>query len=93
MSMNTAIKNAQIIKNAYGVLGIEMIAAAQALGFREGFTPGKGVQAAKAVVRKYVDHLDVDRPLYPDYTKMQEVVESCEILDAVEAAVGNLDNK
>ncbi|MBU1100124.1 MAG: aromatic amino acid ammonia-lyase [Bacteroidetes bacterium] len=91
MGMNTAMKNAQIIKNAYGVLGIELIAGAQALDFREGFTPGKGVQAAKAVVRKYVDHLDVDRPLYPDHTKMQEVVESCEILEAVEAVVGSLD--
>ena len=31
MGMNTAIKNGQILDNAYGVLGIEMMAAAQAL--------------------------------------------------------------
>jgi len=29
MSMNTAIKNGQILDNAYGVIGIEFIAAAQ----------------------------------------------------------------
>ena len=41
MGMNTAIKNGQILDNAYGVLGIEFMAAAQALDFRE-FTPGSG---------------------------------------------------
>ncbi len=64
MGMNTALKNGQILDNAYGVLGIEFMAAAQALDFRE-FTPGKGVRAAKAVIRKHVDHLDVDRPALP----------------------------
>ncbi|MEW6701583.1 MAG: aromatic amino acid ammonia-lyase [Bacteroidota bacterium] len=90
MGMNTAIKNAQIIDNAYGVLGIEFIAAAQALDFRE-FKHGKGVEKAREVVRRYVDHLDVDRPLYPDHSKMKEVVKSCEILEEVEKLVGSLE--
>ncbi|MBL0175979.1 MAG: aromatic amino acid lyase [Ignavibacteria bacterium] len=90
MGMNTAIKNRQIIENACGVLGIEFIAAAQALDFRD-FTPGAGCLAAKNVVRKHVEHLDTDRPLYPDHTSMMEVVRSCEILDAVETAVGSLE--
>jgi len=34
MGMNTALKNTQIIDNAYGILGIEFMAAAQALDFR-----------------------------------------------------------
>jgi histidine ammonia-lyase len=89
MGMNTAIKNAQIMDNAYGVLGIEFMAAAQALDFRE-FTPGRGVQAAHKVIRKYVDHLDEDRPLYPDHNKMKELVQSCEILEEVEEIVGSL---
>lgn len=90
MGMNTAIKNGQILDNAYGVLGIELIAAAQALDFRE-FENGLGVKTAKQVIRKHVDHLDIDRPLYPDHTKMKEVVKSCEILEAVESAVGSLE--
>jgi histidine ammonia-lyase len=90
MGMNTAIKNEQIIDNAYGILGIEFMAAAQALDFRE-FTPGKGVSVAKDVIRKYVEHLDEDRPLYPDHTRMKELVQSCEILDEVEKAVGSLE--
>ena len=89
MGMNTALKNRQILENAFGVLGIEFMAAAQALDFRD-FTPGKGVRAAKAVIRKHVDHLDVDRPLFPDHNAMAALVESGEILDAVEAEVGPL---
>jgi histidine ammonia-lyase len=90
MGMNTAIKTGQILDNAYGVLGIEFMAAAQALDFRE-FTPGVGVRKAKEIVRKYVDHLDVDRPLYPDHTTMKELVKSAKILEEVEKTVGSLE--
>jgi len=90
MGMNTAIKNFQILDNAYGILGIEFMAAAQALDFRE-YKIGKGVAKAKQVIRKYVDFLDEDRPLYPDHTKMKELVKSCEILHEVEKTVGALD--
>ncbi len=90
MGMNTAIKNGQILDNAYGVLGIEFMAAAQALDFRN-FKNGNGVTKAKQTVRKYVDHLDVDRPLYPDHTKMKALVKSCEILTEVEKEVGSLE--
>jgi histidine ammonia-lyase len=90
MGMNTAIKNDQILDNAYGILGIEFMAAAQGLDFRE-FTPGAGVGRARNVIRKHVAHLDVDRPLYTDHNVMKELVKSCEILEAVEAEVGPLD--
>lgn len=90
MGMNTAIKNAQIIDNAYGVLGIEFMGAAQGLDFRD-FTPGVGTRAAHQVIREHIAHLDEDRPLYPDHTRMKELVKSCDILNAVEAAVGPLE--
>ncbi|MCP4571167.1 MAG: aromatic amino acid lyase [bacterium] len=89
MGMNTAIKNGQILDNAFGVLGIEMMAAAQALDFRD-FTPGLGVRAAKARVRETVDFLDVDRSLYSDHTAMKALIKSCEVLEAVEREVGDL---
>lgn len=89
MGMNTAIKNFQILDNAYGVLGIEFMAAAQALDLRD-FKFGKGVTKAKEVIRKYVKFLDVDRPLYPDHNRMKELVKSCEILKEVENTVGIL---
>jgi len=90
MGMNTAIKNFQILDNAYGILGIEYMAAAQALDFRE-YKFGKGVTKAKEVIRKYVAFLDIDRPLYPDHTRMKELVKSCEILEEVENLIGKLE--
>ncbi len=90
MGMNTAIKNFQILDNAYGVLGIEFMAASQALDFRE-YNFGTGTTTAKAVVRKHVDFLEIDRPLYPDHTRMKELVKSCEILTAVEKEIGSLE--
>jgi len=90
MGMNTAIKNFQILDNAYGVLGIELMVAAQALDLRD-YNFGKGVSKAREVVRRHVDFLDIDRPLYPDHTSMKELVKSCEILEEVEKAVGPLE--
>jgi histidine ammonia-lyase len=89
MGMNTALKNGQILDNAYGILGIEFMAAAQALDFRE-FTAGKGTNKAREVIRKYVKHLEVDRPLYNDHNAMKALVQSAEILKEVEKIVGPL---
>lgn len=89
MGMNTALKNEQILDNAYGVLGIEFMAAAQAMDFRQ-FLPGRGTARAREVIRKYVEHLHVDRPLYNDHNAMKKLVQSGEILDEVENVVGEL---
>jgi histidine ammonia-lyase len=90
MGMNTALKNGQILDNAFGILGIEFMAAAQALDFRE-FTPGKGTQKARDTIRKHVAHLEEDRPLYSDHNAMKTLVKSGEILEAVEATVGKFE--
>ena len=89
MGMNTALKNCQILTNAEGVLGIELMAAAQALNFRE-HTYGRGIQAAHTEIRKHVEFLDVDRPLYTDHDTMAALVKNCDVLTAVEESVGTL---
>lgn len=91
MGMNTALKNLQILDNAYGILGIEFFAAAQALDFRN-HKYGKGVMIGHKVIRKYVDFLDIDRPLYNDHNKMKNLVKSCEILEEVELSLGDIYN-
>ncbi len=92
MGMNTAIKNFQILDNAYGILGIEFMVAAQALDFRKNeYRFGKGVQKAYNIIRKHIDFLEVDRPLYNDHNTMKELVKSCEILKGVEKEVGSLE--
>jgi len=89
MGMNTSLKTRQILDNAYGILGIEFIAAAQALDFRD-FKPGKGTRAAYKAVRKIVEHLDIDRPLFDDHNNMMETVKNRDILHAVEEEIGEL---
>ncbi len=90
MGMNTALKNKQILENAHSIIGIEFFAAAQALDFRD-FKYGDGVAKAFEVIRKYIEYLDVDRPLYNDHNTITDLVRSNEILDAVESVVGDLD--
>jgi histidine ammonia-lyase len=90
MGMNTALKTRQILDLANGVLGIELMAAAQALDFRT-YTPGKGTFAAKVAVRNRVEFLDEDRPLYTDHNAMKKAVANLEVLNAVEAEIGDLD--
>ncbi len=95
MGMNTALKNFQIMDNACGVLGIEFMAAAQALNLRNKLeTPykwGTGTEVAHNVIRRHVDYLEIDRPLYPDHNTMKELVRSGEILDEVEKSIGSLE--
>lgn len=89
MGMNTALKTRQILDNAYGVLGIEFIAAAQAIDFRE-YNVGKGTKAAHKAVREVVEHLEVDRPLYSDHNNMMKAVNELKMLNAVEKEIGEL---
>jgi histidine ammonia-lyase len=92
MGMNTAIKNNQILDCAYGILGIEFMAAAQALDFRKKNTVSEKEFKSMEIIRENVEFLDIDRPLYPDHTTMKEVVRSCRILTEVEKTVGYLVN-
>ena len=41
-------------------------------------------------MRKVVEHLDEDRPLFPDHNAMTAAVEACAVLDAVTAEIGEL---
>ena len=87
MGMNTALKNFQILENGYGIIGIELMAAAQALDFRE-HKFGNGVEEAKRTIRKHVEFLDEDRPLYRDHNAMKALVQSKDIVQNVEDKIG-----
>ena len=89
MGMNSALKTRQILDVACGVLGIELMAAAQALDLRE-FTTGHGTRAAHTAIRRHVDYLDEDRPLYSDHNAMMKAVQDLDVLEAVENEVGAL---
>jgi histidine ammonia-lyase len=89
MGMNSSLKTRQILDIAYGVLGIELIAAGQALDLRT-YEPGRGTRAAHAAVRTHVDYLVEDRPLHKDHNTIRDAVKDLSILEAVESEIGEL---
>lgn len=91
MGMTTAIKTRKIIDHCSAVVGIELMAAAQAIDHRKPHKPGKGTQAAYDLIRQNVAFVDEDRPTADDLNTMAELVRSGEILDAVESVIGVLD--
>lgn len=93
VSMGTiaARKARKIAANVANVLAIEIMCAAQGIDFLAPLVPGKGTGAAHRAVRERVAHLDADRILSSDIAAVREILESGDLLRAVEAAVGELE--
>ena len=83
MGLTTSQKTRQILDNCYGVLAIEMMAAAQALDMRKK-NMGRGTSIAHKIIRENVEYLGEDRPLYNDHNKMVEVLKSEKIVKEIE---------
>ncbi len=90
MGMTTAIKTRQIIDNAYAILAIEFMAAAQAFDFRKPVKPAKATQIVYDIIRKHVAKLEEDRPLFDDINNLTRVVRSGVFLEKVEKEIGAL---
>ena len=91
MGMTTAIKTRQIIENAWAVLAIELMAAAQAFDLRYPVKPSPATQAAYEAIRQHVKRLDDDRALYDDINTLTRVVKEGQILAAAEKVAGKLN--
>jgi len=91
MGMTTAIKTRQIIENAWYVIAIEMMAAAQAFDLRYPVRPSPASLAAYEVIREHVKKLDEDRPLHQDINTLAAVAKDGTILQAAERVVGKLN--
>ncbi len=91
MGMTTAIKTRQIIENAWHIIAIELMAAAQAFDFRYPVKPAPVTQAVYEVIRTYVKRLDEDRPLHDDINRLASVAREGTILREVQRVVGELN--
>ncbi|AHM58108.1 histidine ammonia-lyase HutH (plasmid) [Peptoclostridium acidaminophilum DSM 3953] len=89
VSMGTiaARKSREILENTKRVLTTELMAACQAIDFREGFELGKGTAAAYKIVREVVDFIEEDKLMYGDLNKITELITSSKLLNAVEKEV------
>ncbi|MCL2231611.1 MAG: histidine ammonia-lyase [Treponema sp.] len=95
VSMGTvaARKARDIYFNVSRVAAIELFAAAQAIDLSPKFKGkrlGKGTQAAYDMIRCAVDTVTSDRELYLDFNKVAALIDTNKIVEAVEAAVGEL---
>ncbi|MFQ5504222.1 MAG: histidine ammonia-lyase [Planctomycetota bacterium] len=87
----TAARHAQAITSNSGkVLGIELLAGAEALGLDRTLKAGKGVEAAFAAVRERISASEGDRILAPLLAEAERLASGGELIRAVEAAVGPL---
>ncbi|MEZ5338754.1 MAG: histidine ammonia-lyase [bacterium] len=83
-------KYKEMLKNTQTVVAIEMLCAAQAMDFRKPDEPGIGTGAAWRRIRETIPFMEDDRPLQIDILKMNELLDSGEILAAAEAAAGEI---
>jgi histidine ammonia-lyase len=72
-----------IVANVEQIVALELLTAAQGLDFRTvgGMSAGEGVEAARAVVRESVDHLDSDRDPQPDIAAAIEIVRAGRLIE------------
>jgi histidine ammonia-lyase len=96
-------KARMILVNLRKILAIELLCAAQGLDLRtDASFDGKGavsyklkpslaISAAHTAIRQRVPHLEEDRELHLDIHIAEELIESAELLTAVESVIGPLD--
>ena len=91
MGMTGAIKARRVVDNVRRVLGIELLAACQALEFRLPLKPGTGPSAVYKMIREKVAPLTGDRRLALDMEAVDELLRSGKLLKAVHDEVEQLE--
>jgi histidine ammonia-lyase len=89
VSMGTiaARKSLEIIENVKRILATEIMAACQAIDFRENYMLGKGTSEAYKVIREYVDFIEEDKVMYKELDKCTNLINSRVLLNSVEKCV------
>jgi histidine ammonia-lyase len=82
MGATAALKAARVVANTGRILGVEAVAASQALEFLKPLVTSKPLEAAYRRLRQAVAPLDADRVLAPDIEAAAELVRSGALSDA-----------
>jgi histidine ammonia-lyase len=90
MGTHAARKARAIYENVLWVLAIELASAAQALDFHAPLRPGKGVEAIYRRIREEIPHLDRDRYLKPELSRLRELIRSGTLVRVAEEVVGEM---
>ncbi|HEU0133466.1 MAG TPA: histidine ammonia-lyase [Allosphingosinicella sp.] len=85
MATHAATKARRIAANAAGVVGIELLAAAQGCDFHAPLKSSAALEGARAEIRRHVEHYESDRYLADDLRWAQEAALSGALSADVEA--------
>jgi len=91
MAWNAARKLRLSIRDLRRIIAVELVAASRGLDLRSPLTPAAGTGAALGALRSVVPGPGPDRYLAPELTAAERLIESGELISAVEDAVGPLD--
>ncbi len=91
MGPTAAWKAARVVQNASRVLGIELLAACEALDFRRPLRSSAPLEAVHALVRTSVPAHGHDRALSPEIEALATFVRSGAVQSAAETACGSLE--
>jgi histidine ammonia-lyase len=83
MAAHGARRLLEMAANTAGVLGIELLAGAQACDFYPSLTSSAALEAVRAAIRARVPHLDDDRFFAPDIHAATDLVRCGALVDAV----------
>jgi len=86
MGPTAAWKAARVVQNAARVLGIELLAAAEAIEFHRPTRSSAPLEAVHALVRERVAAHGQDRPLAPEIEALAALVRSGAVVRAAESA-------
>ncbi|MEH7546408.1 MULTISPECIES: histidine ammonia-lyase [Bacillaceae] len=86
-----AKKAYQITKKLEYILGLELMAAVQALDFHHPLKPSPASQKVYELIRSVVPTVEEDRYFYPDIQFITNLIREGEILNAIELIIGKLD--
>ncbi|GAA0178261.1 histidine ammonia-lyase [Clostridium sediminicola] len=89
VSMGTiaARKSREILENSKRVLATELMAACQAIDFRNGLTLGKGTSNAYKTIRETVKFITEDKVMYEDLENITQLITNEKLLKSVEKDV------
>jgi histidine ammonia-lyase len=83
MAAHGARRLLAMVENAAGVIGIELLAAAQGADFHAPLASSAPLEAVRAMLRREVPHLEEDRYFHPDIAAAIGLVRSGQIAAAV----------
>lgn len=95
VSMGTiaARKAYEIAENTKNVLAMELMGACQGIDLRKIKVMGKGSKVAYDTVRQYISFVEKDRVMYTDINRYAAILDSRELIEKVEAVVGEIKLK